>query len=148
MDENPSLKVEQHSNDHEEAPVNKRFVLTLVSFQLLAFLYFATFAEYADSTLNTGTGSVSTYYPLYQDVHVMIFIGFGFLMTFLRKHGFNSLGMTFLIGVMSIMLGTMWNNVIHGIITGHEPKLTMTIPTLITGDFAAGAVLISYGVML
>ena len=29
-------------------------------------------------------------YPLYQDVHVMIFIGFGFLMTYLGKYGFSA----------------------------------------------------------
>ena len=33
---------------------------------------------------------IDHYYPLYQDVHVMMFIGFGFLMTFLHKYGFSA----------------------------------------------------------
>lgn len=78
----------------------------------------------------------------------MIFIGFGFLMTFLRKHAFSSLGNTFLIGVMAIQLGTMWNTIVHDVFDGHSVHVVMGIPTLISGDFAAGAVLISYGAVL
>jgi len=32
-----------------------------------------------------------------RDVSVMIFIGFGYLMTFLRRYGFSALGYTFVI---------------------------------------------------
>jgi ammonium transporter Rh len=31
------------------------------------------------------------------DVHTMMFIGFGFLMTFLKRYGYSSLGYNFLI---------------------------------------------------
>lgn len=34
------------------------------------------------------------------DVHSMMFIGFGFLMTFLRRHGFGSIGYNFLIAAI------------------------------------------------
>jgi ammonium transporter Rh len=78
----------------------------------------------------------------------MIFIGFGFLMTFLRKHAFSSLGNTFLIGVWCIQLGTMWNTIIHCLYEEHEIHAVLNIPKLICGDFAAGAVLISYGAVL
>ena len=30
---------------------------------------------------------IADFYSMFQDIHVMIFIGFGFLMTFLRKYG-------------------------------------------------------------
>merc|ERR1719367_1519390 len=85
---------------------------------------------------------------MYQDVHVMIFIGFGFLMTFLRKHAFNSLGMNFLIGVFSILIGIMFFTIVDNWFEGHKVEVTLDIPTLIRGDFAAGAVLISYGAVL
>merc|ERR1719397_1638016 len=58
------------------------------------------------------------------------------------------MGMTFLIGVESILLGTMFNTIAHELYAGHEIHLTMDLTTMITGDFAAGAVLISYGALL
>merc|ERR1719350_231543 len=85
---------------------------------------------------------------MYQDVHVMIFIGFGFLMTFLRKNGFNALGQTFLLGALSIQMGIMFEVLCHGWFEGHKATVTLTMKQLIRGDFAAGAVLISMGAVL
>ena len=45
---------------------------------------------------------IARVYPMYQDVHVMIFAGFGFLMVFLRKHGYTSVGLTFLLAAFVI----------------------------------------------
>ena len=39
---------------------------------------------------------------MFMDVHVMIFIGFGFLMTFLRKYGHSSVGLNFLVAAFVI----------------------------------------------
>ena len=39
---------------------------------------------------------------VFQDVHVMIFIGFGFLMTFLKKYGLSAVSLNMLIAVISI----------------------------------------------
>ena len=39
---------------------------------------------------------------MFQDVHVMIFIGFGFLMTFLKKYGLSAVSLNMLIAVISI----------------------------------------------
>jgi len=138
--------VAKHNEHHEP---DKFFLGTLALFQLISFIFFATSASYADASVADGAGTVSKYYAMFQDVNCMIFVGFGFLMTFLRKHMFNSLGMTFLIGVMAIQLGTLWNTVIHDLFQGHFPAhVDLTITHMITGNFAAGAVLISYGAVL
>ncbi len=34
---------------------------------------------------------------MWMDVHTMMFIGFGFLMTFLKKYGYSSVGFNFIL---------------------------------------------------
>lgn len=70
-------------------------------------------------------------HPYYMDVHVMIFVGFGFLMTFLRKYGYTAVGLTFILGSLSIQVYhltiTFWENVIEG----HWHYVIVNITTLI-----------------
>lgn len=49
----------------------------------------------------------------FQDVHVMIFIGFGFLMTFLQRYGFSSVGFNFLIAAFSLQWATLMQGFVH-----------------------------------
>lgn len=51
----------------------------------------------------------------FQDVHVMIFIGFGFLMTFLQRYGFSSVGFNFLIAAFSLQWATLMQGFFHGL---------------------------------
>ena len=94
------------------------------------------------------SSDIGSRYGLFQDVHVMIFVGFGFLMTFLKKYGFSAVGLNFLLAALalqwSIFAGAFW----HGAFHGHWEKITLNIQTLITGDFGAGCVLISFGALL
>lgn len=50
----------------------------------------------------------------------MIFIGFGFLMTFLQKYGFGSVGFNFLIAAFSLQWATLMQGFFHGM---HEGKI-------------------------
>lgn len=51
----------------------------------------------------------------FQDVHVMIFIGFGFLMTFLQRYGFSSVGFNFLIAAFALQWATLMQGFFHGL---------------------------------
>ncbi len=41
-------------------------------------------------------------YPLFQDIHIMIFVGFGFLMVFLKNNSWTSIGFNYLIASWAI----------------------------------------------
>ena len=48
---------------------------------------------------------------VFQDVHVMIFVGFGFLMTFLRRYGFGSIAFNLLLASFAIQWSTLTSGV-------------------------------------
>ena len=52
---------------------------------------------------------------MFQDVHVMIFVGFGFLMVFLRHHKLSSVTYNFMIAALSMQVGILflglWDNI-------------------------------------
>ncbi|XP_068231565.1 ammonium transporter Rh type A isoform X2 [Palaemon carinicauda] len=85
-----------------------------------------------------------TTYPMFQDVHVMIFIGFGFLMTFLKRYGFSSVGLTFLIGSLCLQ----WAIIVNGLFHLHYGTIFVDLGSLLGADFTAATVLISFGVLL
>ncbi|KAG9461456.1 hypothetical protein GDO78_016834, partial [Eleutherodactylus coqui] len=81
----------------------------------------------------------------FQDVHTMIFIGFGFLMTFLRLYGFSSVAFNFLIAAFALQWSTLIQGFFHGF---HNGKIHIGIESMINADFCTGAVLISFGALL
>lgn len=89
------------------------------------------------------------YYPMWMDVHVMIFIGFGFLMVFLKTHCWSSIGFNYLIGAWCLQCGVLfqgfWRKAIEH---GFEHKINLDMLALIESEFCAGAVLITMGALL
>merc|ERR1712038_2080678 len=146
--------VNTYGGEKREHATSKIFVICVGIMQLLFLIFFSVGTEY-DSVISEVVGNstspdrIKTTYGMFQDVHVMIFIGFGFLMTFLRKHNYSSVGMTFLVSALCIQ----WHILVGGffehlIVEGHLAKIHVSLETLIFADFACGAVLITYGVLL
>ena len=50
---------------------------------------------------------------MFQDVHVMIFLGFGFLMTFLKKYGLSAVSLNLLCSVLAIEVFTLTYGFFH-----------------------------------
>jgi len=86
-------------------------------------------------------------YPMFQDVHVMMLIGFGFLMTFLKRHGFGSVGFNFLLTVYVIQWALLVNGWFGGI-GGDGGKIQLSLHSFLHADFAVAAILISFGAVL
>ncbi|XP_075000987.1 ammonium transporter Rh type A [Calonectris borealis] len=115
-----------------------KFSILAILLQVIIIILFGIFVEYDNSD-----GSYSLY-PFFQDVHVMIFVGFGFLMTFLKKYGFSSVGINMLIAA----LGLQWGTLMQGFWHKKGEKIYIKINSMINADFSTATALISFGAVL
>ena len=126
---------------------------------ILCYGLFTEFGEYADPLTTPEDEEASALllhdrYPLFQDVHIMIFVGFGFLMVFLKNHSWTSVGFNYLIAAWAIQIAILFTGFWHNICSfyneprHHWTKIPLNVDYLILADFAAGAVLISFGAVL
>ena len=62
--------------------------------------------EVSDDNFNAlnlaATEMTLKYYPMLMDIHVMMFIGFGFLMAYLKTHCWSSIGFNYLIAAWAV----------------------------------------------
>jgi len=84
----------------------------------------------------------------------MIFVGFGFLMCFLKSHNWGSIGYNYLVACWAIQITILWSHFWKQVIAYYEDpsrsfeKLPLTIETILEAEFGAAAVLISMGAIL
>ncbi|XP_003700058.2 rhesus blood group-associated glycoprotein Rh50 isoform X3 [Megachile rotundata] len=95
--------------------------------------------------LNGKPSSLPVTYTLYQDVHVMIWIGFGFLMTFLRRYGQSAIGLSFLMGAILVQVAMICEGVMH---MEKDNRAYLSLKSLLSADVAVATPLISMGAML
>ena len=148
------IETDQVKRDSDMKASDLIFFVTFSIFQVISILMYALYTEYGEevgSQVGNQTqvsNTINHYYPFFQDVHVMIFIGFGFLMTFLFKYSYSSVSYNFLLASLTIQYSILINGFFHNLFSGHWNTLQLNIESLITGDFAAGAILISFGALL
>ncbi|XP_077172212.1 ammonium transporter Rh type A [Paroedura picta] len=107
--------------------------------EIIIIVLFGLFVRYTPRDANS-----LHLYPFFQDVHVMIFIGFGFLMTFLKKYGFSSIGINLLIAA----LGLQWGTLMQGFWHMEANTIYVGMESIINADFSTATVLISFGAIL
>jgi len=130
---------------------NARFAQVALFLQVVMIVLYGFVVDYDSATTSKASDSsagMKFYYPVYQDVHVMILIGFGFLMTFLARYGFGAVGFNFMISAFAIQWAILTNGFWHNVLNNHWSSIQLEITSLITADFAAGAVLITFGALL
>lgn len=81
---------------------------------------------------------------IYPNVHVMIWIGFGFLMTFLKRYGQSAIGLTFLIGAVLVQVAMICEGVMHL----KDSRAYLSLESLLSADVAVATPLISMGALL
>ncbi|XP_026825981.1 ammonium transporter Rh type A isoform X3 [Ooceraea biroi] len=142
--------------------IEKKQALILFLVEIILIVLIGTLLSYGSEEtsdlLNNGTrvadklretkqfdGYLLRLYPMYQDVHVMIWIGFGFLMTFLKRYSQSAVGLTFLLGAIFFQVALLCNGAMH-IKLGN--KAYLSVESLLNADVAVATPLISMGALL
>jgi ammonium transporter Rh len=135
--------------------VPRTFTLLFGGAQVMLIILYFCFTGYDTHTSPatahdkaSGAEEVASLYGMWQDIHVMIFVGFGFLMTFLRSYGFSSLTLNFLTAVYAIQWGILVTGFFGQAFASEWTKVPLNVGQLVEGDFAAAAALISLGACL
>ncbi|XP_071006258.1 ammonium transporter Rh type A-like [Oncorhynchus clarkii lewisi] len=130
-----------------------KFPILALTLEIITIILFSVFVDYDDgkhgghgahNTTHHEEKDPLTLYPMFQDVHVMIFIGFGFLMTFLKRYGFSSVGLNLLLAAFALQ----WGLIMQGLWHLDDGKIKVSIFKMINADFSTATVLISFGAVL
>ncbi|CAJ0939254.1 unnamed protein product, partial [Mesorhabditis belari] len=139
----------------------RQFALVSLFFQLFFIFLFYLFARFdtdaeRDLMMNESDGSngsnvkrvfVNTDFPLFQDIHVMVHVGFGFLMAFLKRYGFSAVSVNLLL----TSFVTQYAMLLRGFLTQsfHDSgTFRVSINEMVAADISCVAVLITMGVLL
>lgn len=126
---------------------------------IILYGFFVGYKEYYSTDNGDGNGGggrvyshktqIANQYSMFMDVHTMMFIGFGFLMSFLKRYGYGSVGFNFLIAAYVLE----WSILIRGwlessLLNNSAGTFEISISNLLVADFCAAAVLISFGAVI
>ncbi|XP_028594644.2 RH-like protein isoform X1 [Podarcis muralis] len=84
-------------------------------------------------------------YPAFQDVNVIVVLGFAFLLAFLRRYGFSSAGFSLFLAA----LGVQWALIVNGFIFHFsDGQVKINLQSILAAIMSITAVLISAGAIL
>ncbi|XP_033967835.1 rh blood group, D antigen [Pseudochaenichthys georgianus] len=116
----------------------------LLVLQLGFILIYAFYIE-IESNVKVYGITFSNLYPEFQDVNVMVILGFGYMCTFLVRYGFSGSGFNLLVAVIAIQ----WAIILNGIENWYyRGKIRIDLKSLVVAEMCAASALISIGVVL
>ncbi|XP_054651815.1 rh blood group, D antigen [Dunckerocampus dactyliophorus] len=122
------------------APSLRSCLAPLLLFLQIGFIAICYF--YVEIENNVNGITFSSLYPVFQDLNVVVFLGFGFLSTFLVRYGFSGSGFNLLVAV----LATQWALILNGMESWYyRGKIWVDMRSLVIAKMCAASVLISLG---
>ncbi|GCB71145.1 rh50-like protein [Scyliorhinus torazame] len=125
-------------------------VIFLEGILLVLIALFVTYDEHSDAAAHSNQtdhkhNQLYAIFPVFQDVQVMIFVGFGLLMGFLKKYGYGGIAFNFMIAVFSVQ----WALLVQGwFYHFHHGRIHIGVYNLLTAETACATVMISFGAVL
>jgi ammonium transporter Rh len=123
------------------------FVATIAFLQTMALVLFFALTE---SDADPSRDNAANEYTIFRDIMVMLLLGFGYLMTFLKHYGLGAVGLTLLLSALAIQLNLLMEPLAKFLYHQDDvgTPLTLSIASLIDGEFSAATLLISFGAVI
>ncbi|KAI4903436.1 hypothetical protein NFI96_014480, partial [Prochilodus magdalenae] len=109
--------------------------------QIIFIVLFAFFVE-IDHHVTVEKDFMDTYAD-FQDVHVMVFLGFGFMASFLVRYGFSSVGFSLLIAAMAVQWATLLNGIL--LHSTSNWMVRIKLKSLVNAELSASSALVAMG---
>ncbi|KAI3367899.1 hypothetical protein L3Q82_026724 [Scortum barcoo] len=104
-----------------------------------------TFSNFYAGTFQFFKAYFSISLAEFQDVNLMVILGFGFVCTFLVRYGFSGSGFNLLVAVIA----TQWAIILNGIESlYHRGKIRIDLRSLVVAELCAASALISIGAVM
>ncbi|XP_070698504.1 rh blood group, D antigen [Pempheris klunzingeri] len=124
--------------------LRSRLAPLLLSLEI-GFIIICALCFEIESNVNAHGTAFSSLYPEFQDVNVMVILGFGFLSTFLVRYGFSSSGFNLLV----VVVATQWSIILQGIESWYyRGKIRIHLRNLVFAEMCTASALISIGAVL
>ncbi|XP_032074229.1 ammonium transporter Rh type A-like [Thamnophis elegans] len=130
-----------------------RLPILLFAFQaalLFIFLLFATYDRHTDAAsqpadVDPAVNQLYVFFSLFQDIQLMLLVGLGLLLAFMKGYGVSAVAYNFLLSNFCMQ----WALIVQGFVYHyHEGKIHLGLYNLLTAEFATVTVLISAGAIL
>lgn len=120
--------------------------------QLFMIILFARCTKFAAVTNPPATGTVTQGYFYFGGIEIMMFIGFGYLMTFMKTYGLGAVGFTMLVTAIGLQWYIFAEGFFHQIFDYNSETewkyIEIDIYTMMNCLFGISAVLISFGAVI
>jgi len=118
-------------------------------FHVAMIVLFWTTVDYDinfDPITQKGVGdAVDSYYTFYTGVTIMVLIGFGYLMTFLKKYRYGAVGLNFFYSCFVFLWSLLCAGFFQDATKPNWVTIDLTIVSLINGMFCAASCMITFG---
>ena len=143
-------------NIDQSPPLYWMFFLIVGIIQIIIIVLLANYYDWDDynkpSAINDinnsiAKSSIQKKYRVFQDINIMIFLGFGFLRAFLKHHTWSSIALTFIGGVLSFEFGLFALICWSSIVRKDWYQGIFNFQHLLDANFCAAATVISMGAL-
>jgi ammonium transporter Rh len=126
------------------------FYALLVLTQIIAVIFYGVFHDQIFDPARTEAIAVTanaSRYPVFQDIHIMVFVGMGFLFAFLKRYRLSGVTEVFWLAAITVQYYFLWKALFYGAWESYGHFITDT-SELIRGEYCAISMVVAFGAII